>query len=139
MAGDFAIRNILCAVNFDPHAREEVLSHAAQLAGKFGARLALAYVTSSVETYGPGGSYVVPEFKEAVVGYASKEIAKLQQDAGTNAEVIIESGDTYQSACSMPSSKPRQTCWCSGTTLHAAIWGKMAMATRSSAMRAYRF
>ena len=91
--GEFAIRNILCAVNFDPHARD-VLSHAAQLAGEFGARLALAYVTSSVEIYGPGGSHVVPEFKEAVVGYASKELAKLQQDAGTSAEVIIESGDT---------------------------------------------
>ena len=91
--GEFAIRNILCAANFDPHARD-VLSHAAQLAREFGARLTLTHVTSSVENYGPGGSYVVPEFKEAVVGYASKEIAKLQQDVGTNAEVIIESGDT---------------------------------------------
>ncbi len=93
LPGEFAIRNILCAVNFDPHARD-VLSHAAQLAGEFGARLALSHVTSSVETYGPGGSYVVPEFKEAVVGQATKELAKLQQEAGTNAEVIIESGDT---------------------------------------------
>lgn len=92
-AGEFAIRTILCAVDFDPHARQ-VLSRASQLAREFGAQLALAHVTSSVETYGPGGSYVVPEFKEAVVGYASKEIAKLQQDAGTSAEVIIESGNT---------------------------------------------
>jgi nucleotide-binding universal stress UspA family protein len=93
VAGDFAIRNVLCAVDFDPHARE-VLAHAAQLAGEFGARLAVAHVTPSVEIYGPGGSHVVPEFKEAVVGYASEEIAKLQQAAGTNGEVIIESGDT---------------------------------------------
>jgi nucleotide-binding universal stress UspA family protein len=92
-AGEFAIRNILCAVDFDGHA-SAVLAHAAQLAGEFGARLTVAHVTSSVEIYGPGGSHVVPDFKEAVVGYASKEIAKLQQDAGTNAEVIIESGDT---------------------------------------------
>jgi nucleotide-binding universal stress UspA family protein len=91
--GEFAIRDILCAVNFDPHARD-VLSHAAQLAGEFGARLTLSHVTSSVETYGPGGSYVVPEFRDAVVSQASKELAKLQQEAGTNAEVIIESGDT---------------------------------------------
>jgi nucleotide-binding universal stress UspA family protein len=93
LPGEFAIRNILCAVNFDPHARD-VLSHAAQMAQGFGARLTLSYVTPSVETYGPGGSYVVPEFKEAVVGQATKELAKLQQEAGTNAEVIIESGDT---------------------------------------------
>jgi nucleotide-binding universal stress UspA family protein len=91
-AGEFAIRNILCAVDFNHHARD-VLAHAAQLAGEFGARLALTHVTASAEMYGPGGSYVDPEFKEALVGYASKEIAKLQKDAGTNADVIIESGN----------------------------------------------
>jgi len=92
-AGEFAIRNVLCALDFDPHAGD-VLSRAAQLAGEFGARLTLAHVTTSVEMYGPGGSHVVPEFRDALVGSASKEIAKLQQQAGTNAEVIIESGNT---------------------------------------------
>ncbi|MGA2416496.1 MAG: universal stress protein [Candidatus Sulfotelmatobacter sp.] len=46
-----------------------------------------------VETYGPGAPYVVPEWKAEIVGYATREIAKLQQDLGTKAEVIIDSGN----------------------------------------------
>jgi nucleotide-binding universal stress UspA family protein len=91
-AGEFAIRNILCAVDLS-HRGRNTLSGAAQLAGEFDARLVLTHVTASVEMYGPGGSYVDPGWKETFVGYASKEIAKLQQDVGTKAEVIIESGD----------------------------------------------
>ena len=92
-AGEFAIRNILCAVDFNHHARD-ILSRATQLAREFGARLVLTHVTPGVENYGPGGSYTVPEFKKAVVDDASKKIAQLQQDVGTNVYVIIESGDT---------------------------------------------
>ena len=39
---------------------------------------------------------MIPELKEELVGYASKEIAKLQQDVGTKAEVIIDSGDVHK-------------------------------------------
>ena len=49
-----------------------------------------------MEIYGPGGSHVVPEWKEALVGIATKEIAKLQQDVGTKAEVIIDSGNVHK-------------------------------------------
>jgi len=90
-SGDFAIRNILCAVDFN-HGHHTLLQ-AAQWAGAFGAHLTLAHVTSGVEAYGPGGFHVVPEWKETLVGYASSEIAKLQQDVGTKAAVIIESGN----------------------------------------------
>ncbi|MGA8101836.1 MAG: universal stress protein [Candidatus Acidiferrales bacterium] len=72
------------------------MSRAAQMAVEFGARLTLVHVTAGVEMYGPGGSHVVPELKEELVGYASKEIAKLQQDLGTKAEVIIDSGDVHR-------------------------------------------
>jgi ABC-type phosphate transport system substrate-binding protein len=41
-------------------------------------------------------SKVSAEWKEKVVGFAAKQIAKLQQDAGTKAEVIIESGDAHE-------------------------------------------
>jgi len=34
--------------------------------------------------------------KDELVGYAAKEIAKLQQDVGTKAEVIIDSGDVHK-------------------------------------------
>jgi nucleotide-binding universal stress UspA family protein len=36
---------------------------------------------------------VDPAWKEEIVGFAAKEIAKLQQEAGTQAEVIIDSGN----------------------------------------------
>ena len=94
-AGEFAIRNVLCAVDLTPHSRNTV-SQAARIAAEFGARLALVHITASVQTYGPGGSYVVPEWKEALVEFASREIVKLQQDVGTEAEVIIDSGDVHE-------------------------------------------
>ncbi len=89
---EFAIRNVLCAVDLSPHSPGTV-ARAAQMAAEFGARLTLVHITGGVEMYGPGGSRVIPELKEEFVGYAAKEIAKLQQEAGTTAEVIIDSGD----------------------------------------------
>jgi nucleotide-binding universal stress UspA family protein len=94
-AREFAIRNVLCAVDLGPHSRNTV-SQAAHLAAEFDARLTLVHVTDSVEIYGPGGFRVLPEWKEALVGNAAKEIANLQQDVGTKAEVIIESGDVHK-------------------------------------------
>jgi nucleotide-binding universal stress UspA family protein len=89
---EFAIRNVLCAVEFGPRA-DITVSWGAQMAAEFGARLTLANVTASVEFWGPGGSYVNQEWKEALVGDASQELAKLQQDMGTKADVFIGSGD----------------------------------------------
>ena len=94
-AGEFAIRKILCAVDLTPHSRNTV-SRAAQIAAEFGAELALVHITAGVESYGPGGSHVVPEWKETLQGYASKEIARLQQDVGTKVQVIIDSGDVHK-------------------------------------------
>jgi nucleotide-binding universal stress UspA family protein len=92
---EFAIRSVLCAVDLSGHSRNTV-SRAAQIAAEFGARLTLVHVTAGVEMYGPGGSRVVPEWKQELVGYAAKEIAKLQHDVGTKAEVIIDSGDVHK-------------------------------------------
>jgi len=88
----FAIRNVLCAVDLGPRS-EEAVSWAAPIAAEFGAHLTLAHVTASVELWGPGGSYVVPEWKESLVADASQRIAKLQQDTGIKADVLIGSGD----------------------------------------------
>jgi len=92
---EFAIRNVLCAVDLSHHSRNTV-SRAAQMAAEFGARLTLVHITAGVEMYGPGGFHVIPEVKAELVGYAAKEIAKLQQDVGTKAEVIIDSGDVHK-------------------------------------------
>jgi nucleotide-binding universal stress UspA family protein len=89
---EFAIRNILCAVELGPHS-DEVVSWAAAIAAEFGSHLTLAHVTASVEFWGPGGSYVDQKWKEELVGDASQRIAKLQQDMGIKADVLIGSGD----------------------------------------------
>ncbi len=94
-AHEFTIHNVLCAVDLSGHSRHTV-SRAAQIAAEFDARLTLVHITEGVEIYGPGGSRVLPEWKQALVGYAANEIAKLQQELHTNAEVIIDSGDVHK-------------------------------------------
>ncbi len=89
---EFALRHILCAVDYTDH-NQIAVSWAVQMAARFGARLTLAHVTPSVELWGPGGNYVNPELKEECVGYASRYIAKLQHDMGIEADVFIGSGD----------------------------------------------
>jgi nucleotide-binding universal stress UspA family protein len=92
---EFAIRNVLCAVDLGPRSRETV-SWAAQMAAEFGASLALAHVTASVELWGPGGAYINPKLKAALVGDASQHLAELQQDMHIKADVFIGSGDVPQ-------------------------------------------
>jgi universal stress protein A len=89
---EFTIRHVLCSVDLSPHSAHTV-SQAAQMAAEFGARLTLVHITASVEMYGPGGSYVDPAWKESIVGFAAEEISRLQQEVGTKAEVIIDSGN----------------------------------------------
>ena len=91
-AREFSIRRVLCSVDLTPHSSHTVLL-AAEMAVAVDATLTLVHITSSVEIYGPGGSHVDPARKEMIVGFAAEEIAKLQQNIGTKAEVIIESGD----------------------------------------------
>ncbi len=91
-AQKYAIHNVLCAVDFKPHSHKS-LSWAAQISAEFGARLTIAHITAGVEFWGPGGSYVNPEWKAALVGDASDHIAELQRDLSINANVYIGSGD----------------------------------------------
>jgi len=90
--GEFSIRNVLCSVELNPHSLHTV-SLAAALAAAADATLTLVHVTASVDVYGPGGFHVDPVWKEKIVGFAIEEIARLQQEAGTNAEVIVASGN----------------------------------------------
>ncbi|MGA7791501.1 MAG: universal stress protein [Candidatus Acidiferrales bacterium] len=92
---EFGLQNVLCAADLSSHS-PTTLSQAAQVAAEFGARLTLVHVTSSVETFGPGGTTVDPVWKEEIVGFAAKEIARLQQETGTHAEVIIDNGNVYE-------------------------------------------
>jgi nucleotide-binding universal stress UspA family protein len=94
-AREFSIRNVLCSVDLTEHSGHTV-SVAAAIAATVDATLRLVHITTSVESWGPGGSYVDPKWKQAIVGIATKEIARIQQDAGTKAEVIIDSGNVAQ-------------------------------------------
>lgn len=91
-AREFSIRRVLCSVELNGHSRHTV-SLAAEMAAAVNATLTLVHITSSVEIYGPGGFRVDPAWKETIVGMAAEEIAKLQQDIDTKAEVIIDSGN----------------------------------------------
>jgi len=82
----------LGAVEFGPRA-EVTVSWAAQMAAEFGARLTQANVTASVEFWGPGGHYVNEKWKAELVGDATAQMSKLQQDTGVKADVFIGSGD----------------------------------------------
>jgi nucleotide-binding universal stress UspA family protein len=88
----FAIRNVLCAVDFGPHSPKTV-RWAQDVATEFGAALTLAHVTPGVEIYGPGGHYVLSEMKKELVSSATKKMDKIQQDIGMKTAVFIGSGD----------------------------------------------
>ena len=89
---EFAIRNVLCAVEFGPRAKI-IASWGAQMAAEFGARLTLANVTAGVELWGAGGNYVDQRWKQELVTNASQQMAKLQRETGVEADVFIGSGD----------------------------------------------
>ena len=91
-AGEFSIHRVLCSVELNPHSSHTV-SLAAEMAAAVDATLTLVHITGSVEIFGPGGFHVDPVWKEKIVGFAVEEIAKLQQEVGTKAEVIIDSGN----------------------------------------------
>ncbi|MGC0772087.1 MAG: universal stress protein [Candidatus Acidiferrum sp.] len=88
----FALRSVLCAIDFRPHNRKTV-SWAVQLAAEFGARLTLAHVTAGVESWGPGGDYVNPLWEKELVGDATAQMAHLQKEMGIHADVFIGSGN----------------------------------------------
>ena len=93
--GDFSVRQMLCSVDLRPHNRH-TLSRAAEISAALDATLTLVHITSSVEFFGPGGTYVNAEWKKTLVGIAAEQIAKLQREVGTKAEVVIDSGNVPQ-------------------------------------------
>ncbi len=91
VAQEFAIRNVLCAVDLTPRSGEAV-SWAARIAAEFSAQLTLAHVTASVEIWGPGGNYASPRWKQELIDDAAQQLSRLQKDAGVKSDVFIGSG-----------------------------------------------
>lgn len=92
-----AFRNILVAVDLSPHALP-ALGWASWFAEECGARLWLIHATPSLE--GRAGEYFDPDWREHLAEQARGEIAKLQQEAGSRAEVLVEDGDAPGVVCS---------------------------------------
>jgi nucleotide-binding universal stress UspA family protein len=90
--GQFAIRNVLCAVDFGPLS-SKAIRWAHEAATEFGAKLALAHVMPSMEIYGPGGYHVLADMKNELVSSAKAQIAQIQQEMGIHAGVFIGSGN----------------------------------------------
>jgi nucleotide-binding universal stress UspA family protein len=90
--GQFAIRNVLCAVDFGPLSTKAIL-WAHEAAAEFGAKLTLAHVTPSMEIYGPGGYHELADMKNELVNSAKAQIAQIQREMRIQAGVFIGSGD----------------------------------------------
>ncbi|MBI3665796.1 MAG: universal stress protein [Acidobacteria bacterium] len=88
----FPLHNILCALDLSSHSHR-TLDWAAQAAAEFNARLTLAHASAPLELTARAGSYFAPEWRGVLVSQAKEEITKLQHSVGTQAEVIIESGE----------------------------------------------
>jgi len=91
-AREFAIRNIVCAIDLSDRSRDTV-SWAAQVAGEFVARLTLAHITDELEVYSAAGPHIIPAWQEELTNAAARQIAQLQQEMGIKTEVFIGSGD----------------------------------------------
>jgi len=92
---DFAIRNVLCAINFTPHSKITV-AWAAYIAGEFDAQLTLAHVTNDVGIWAPGGTYVNPKLKAELVEDAAGQMAQLQQNMDVKPKIFVGSGDVSE-------------------------------------------
>ena len=82
--------HIVCAIDLGPHSLR-VLHWAAGLAAEFKSKLTLLHVVPRLDS--PGENYYAHEWRRQVVSEATEAIAKVQQSAGTHAELVLESGD----------------------------------------------
>jgi len=93
--GEFAIRNVLCWVDLSDHSYRTA-ALAAELSKDLDAALTLVHITERVGIHEPGGLRVDPARKETIVGFAAKEMMKLQQNLAVKAEVVVESGPVIE-------------------------------------------
>ena len=89
---NFAVRNVLCAVDLNSRDQDAV-SWAAQLAAENGACLTIAHVTAGMRRWGPGASYTDSRWKETLASDASQRIANLRHEMGIKADIFIGCGD----------------------------------------------
>jgi nucleotide-binding universal stress UspA family protein len=96
-SGEAALKRILCAVDLGPSAAAP-LQWSAQLAAALGAQLTLVHAMAELDPR-TEGYYFSPEWRKFLVDNAEKEIAALQQKAGTQAEVVLTMGPAAELIC----------------------------------------
>jgi nucleotide-binding universal stress UspA family protein len=99
-AGSISLKTVVVALDLGEQSGKP-LQWGSWLASQCGARLAVVHATPSLE--GRTGEYFDPEWRAHLAEQAGKEIEKLQQEAGTKAEVVVESGDAPMVVCSAAS------------------------------------
>ncbi len=76
---------------------EKAMLWAAGFAASWKARLVLVHATPAIESH--GGEYFDTEWREHLAKEVGAEIETLQRKAGTDAEVIVEGGDSPEVVC----------------------------------------
>jgi nucleotide-binding universal stress UspA family protein len=90
-AHKFDLRHIMCAVDLGAHSLS-TLQWAADLSKEFGVRLSLIHVTPVPESYGNEHLSAHPASR-MVAEAAAEKLTRLQERAGTRAEVILRFGE----------------------------------------------
>lgn len=88
----FTIQRLLCPLDLGGHS-EHTLARAAELAAQFQATLTLLHVTAGMQIEAPGGTQELTELKKELFAAARLELNKLQRACGTQAEVMLDSGN----------------------------------------------
>jgi nucleotide-binding universal stress UspA family protein len=94
--GAIALRTVVCAVDLGPQSRK-TLSWAAELAGEFGARLALVHAVPCIESR--PGEYFDRELAADLSKGAREELEKLAGEARVEPEIVVDGGDPPQVVC----------------------------------------
>ncbi len=87
------LKSVLCALDLGPTS-EKVLAFASSLAGQCSARLTLLHVTA--ERGEAAGDYSDPNWRVSSANRLRVRMEELQAAAGTNAEIILESGSIQE-------------------------------------------
>lgn len=92
------IGHVVCAVDLGKNSAK-VLRWGSWIASEFQARLTLVHAVDSLQPL-TEGYQLSPEWRKLVIDLAEADIATLQQNVGTTAEVSLKMGDTTEAICS---------------------------------------
>jgi nucleotide-binding universal stress UspA family protein len=90
---------IMVAVDLCPAQAMKAISWGAQMAERCGAEIVIAHAYPTLE--GRAGEYFDPNWRSYFTQIANDEIMHMQQKLGTNADLIMESGDPAHVVCNL--------------------------------------